>query len=182
MPAVSPRETPDEHRRWRRLERPFLIDLVCRVFQVYASNAALRPEESFVAIDGKIGSAGNGETMGLRWTARFEPDTFPANALHNLDELYLGPISKAVERTQDFVFFEFSVLMNGDLGGEPADVRKLINLKAAGQYRLHLAVRQIRIFGSVLDELLGVICDEPKSCAVRIKNLAAASTVFGSRH
>ena len=72
--------------------------------------------------------------MRLRRSCWFESDAHPPDTLHNLDKLHLGPIAKAVERAKNFLFLKFGVLMDRDLLGKPAEIRPLINLKAAGQY------------------------------------------------
>src|SRR6266851_4842132 len=134
VPATCAGETPDEYWRRRRLERPFLVNLISRVLQIYAAHTALGPKERFVTVDGKIRATSDRKAMRLRGPSRLESDAFPSNPLHNLDKFYLGPITKAVERAKNFLFLEFGVLMDCDLLWKSAEIRPLINRKAAGQY------------------------------------------------
>src|ERR1700738_4243196 len=118
VPAACARETPNEYRRWRRLERPFFVNFISGVFQIYAANAALRPKESLVAVDGKIRTPDNRETVRLRRPCWFESDAFPTDTLYNLDKLNLGTIAKTIESAKDFLLLEFGVLMDRDFLGK----------------------------------------------------------------
>ena len=53
VPTARSRETPNEHRRWRRFEGSLLVDRKRRAFQINPANAPLRPEQRFVAVDRK---------------------------------------------------------------------------------------------------------------------------------
>src|SRR5216683_8425936 len=68
--------------------------------------------------------------------------------------------------------------MNENLPGNPSGMPILVQEQTLRQHRLHFLIAKIRIALAISREFTSIVCNEFKTCTVRVEDLAATRSVL----
>ena len=125
------------------LQSPLFVNAIGGVLEIYTRYTSLRPQQGLVFLDWKVDSSFNGEAERFRRPLRIEPYSLRITPFNNLNKLDRCPVSKTVESTQNFLFFEFCVLVYRNLPRQPTKIPSLVDFEATRENGLHFVVREV---------------------------------------